>query len=1674
MSSRVRTLWFAIICSAALCGGLLAADWPTYRHDMARSGVSPAKLRMPLHVQWTHRAAHAPRPAWPEPGRELNRLAFDYAYEVTSAGGLVYFGSSADHKVYAIELATGRERWSYFTGGPVRFAPTLSEGRLFVGSDDGWLYCLSAARGDLLWRFHAGPKQEKVMGNEQMISRWPLRAGVGVENGIVYFTAGMWPNEGVYVYALRAEDGKVVWQNDTSGAKYLRQPHPGSYSMTGVSPQGYLLANEAQVFVPTGRNTPAVYDRATGALLYYRSAPTSWSNRWGGCWNFLANGMLFGWVCHVGPDIDAKLGEYSPDPKDGIVVYEAATGKEKREFAGKLCAVVSGDRLYASGSGKVSAYDANSWLQGAKEADCLKWETDQSRTYAMALAGDTLLVGGQDGVRAIAALEGKPLWDAKTKGQARSLAVADGRLIVSTTAGEITCYGPQVVKNPASISRGPQAPAKEHEDRASTQAQAARQIVAESGKRAGCCLVIGADGGQLLYHLARESDLSIYCVEAGEQKVTSLRQAFDAAGLYGTRVAVHRGSLLRVTYPDYFADLVVLGGSRSGLPKGLRAEDVYRVLHPCGGVAYFPTHGSAASASAIKQWLAAGHVPANEVTASASAVRVVRGKLPGAGNWTHQYANAARTGSSTDERVRTPMKLLWFGRPGPARLISRHRRGPAPLCVDGRLFVIGQFSVVAADAYNGRELWCRDLPLAGRWPVHSKGSNVAADGESLYLVTGNVCTRLAAATGESIQTIALPAPPANVPTDETQSLVWSYLAVTDKHILGSMGKSNLQGTCVFVLNKSDGKARWVYAGNGVVPNNALTVDDRRVYLIEQAGAADVARAKRRGQDITTGAALVALDANDGRLVYRTTETISGRNGLWLSQHVLLATGNRGMSGYEPDSGKLLYSRDANVSGFPVIVGDTIYAQPLAYDLRTGAQKTRTHPLTGEKTPWIMNRGYGCGAVSGAPNLLMFRSATLGFYDLAGDTGVHNFGGIRAGCFINAIAASGLMLVPPADAACTCSYSLRTTVALMPAQTGQSWSIIYDSLPTTTVKRAGLNLGAPADRMDGDGAAWLAMPRPGTRAQRADFAEPFRFAFMDGFGPYRRKSDTAGIEQSRRPWIYASGLKGMRRAEFDLDILNSGFVAWPVVQPPALDGKLDEPCWDGYRAIPLRDQNASVTLRHDDKNLYVAYKRLAAIDESGQSKPWMKATKGSDPAVWADDSFGMYLSRAPRDSKATAKKCMHLALSASGARYDALWTYVSPFPVLDVPKLDVAIDGNSDDWGERGLKVVSLPGERGRMCAAKDFNVALRIGWTDKGVAILAHVSDDVIHESANSLQLWMGDSVEFFMTPKVGSNESYQVIVAPGASSKQTRVRKQSFDRRRATRGTKLGMVAASAKVQEGYVIEVLLPWADLKIKPVAGREFGLQMFANDSDADGRKQFLTIWHPGGHPTNKRNPFAYQGFRLADKPSKPVEFKRSAKPSSDGFFRAVRPYPFPLKIPAMGAKGEDVAYAGDWASGVHVTPQAFTAEIAIPWAALAAQGMDRGSLMIDLNARGKLPQAPKLGRGFQRAVLVSPATAKRREVKLRLHFAELDDVKPGERVFDVKVQGKVLLKDFDVVKAAGGPRRPVVREFAGIVATRSVTLELDPKASEVTPLTAPIISGIEIVSVDSPKETQPKP
>ena len=79
--------------------------------------------------------------------------------------------------------------------------------------------------------------------------------------------------------------------------------------------------------------------------------------------------------------------------------------------------------------------------------------------------------------------------------------------------------------------------------------------------------------------------------------------------------------------------------------------------------------------------------------------------------------------------------------------------------------------------------------------------------------------------------------------------------------------------------------------------------------------------------------------------------------------------------------------------------------------------------------------------------------------------------------------------------------------------------------------------------------------------------------------------------------------------------------------------------------------------------------------------------------------------------------------------------------------------------------------------------------------------------------------------------------------------------------------------------------------------------------------------------------------------------------------------------------------------------------------------------------------------------------------VRLHFAETYDgvTAAGERVFDISINKKVVLKDFDVFKAAGGPNKPVIKEIKGVEVTDKLAIDFT------TNIQNPEINGIEILA-----------
>jgi len=120
----IAAVIFITSCNTADRKSETMSGWNTYRHNYMRTAVTPEILPSSLALKWVHKSPHTPSPVWDLPAEELKRMHSDDTYHVSTADGLAYYGSSVDNKVYALDVATGKVKWVFYTEGPVRFSPT--------------------------------------------------------------------------------------------------------------------------------------------------------------------------------------------------------------------------------------------------------------------------------------------------------------------------------------------------------------------------------------------------------------------------------------------------------------------------------------------------------------------------------------------------------------------------------------------------------------------------------------------------------------------------------------------------------------------------------------------------------------------------------------------------------------------------------------------------------------------------------------------------------------------------------------------------------------------------------------------------------------------------------------------------------------------------------------------------------------------------------------------------------------------------------------------------------------------------------------------------------------------------------------------------------------------------------------------------------------------------------------------------------------------------------------------------------------------------------------------------------------------------------------------------------------------------------------------------------------
>ena len=255
----------------------------------------------------------------------------------------------------------------------------------------------------------------------------------------------------------------------------------------------------------------------------------------------------------------------------------------------------------------------------------------------------------------------------------------------------------------------------------------ASKLLSQLGTTMGICVVVTSETNDIPLELAAGSELIIYVQSSDTEVVTSLQQAAAARGQLGTRIYVERGQTTHLHTADNLADgAIVLG---EALTDELRAE-LLRVTHPGASIL----------------------TPTDTFT---------NPRPEGSDDWSHPYHGPDNNPQSQDQHSQGPYLTQFLAEPWYVPMPQ------VTVASGGRVFkAFGHIALkerewpwlnklVAINGYNGTMLWERPLPEG--YLVHRSAFIASAD--TFFMIDGESCLMLDAATGKEQGRIRIPGVP---------------------------------------------------------------------------------------------------------------------------------------------------------------------------------------------------------------------------------------------------------------------------------------------------------------------------------------------------------------------------------------------------------------------------------------------------------------------------------------------------------------------------------------------------------------------------------------------------------------------------------------------------------------------------------------------------------------------------------------------------------------------------------------------------------------------------------------------------------------------------------------------------------------------------------------------------
>lgn len=173
-------------------------------------------------------------------------------------------------RIIGIDANTGKQKWVFPVGSRVDFPPTYYKGQCLAVGKDGWVYCLNANTGALVWKLLVAPYERLIGGQEKLESQWPMASDVLIVDGIGYVNAGLGFSHfgGVRAVAFKADSGEIVWSQTYYDEKHrgYSSGYCGNMFTAQKTAKGLVLSMDGIIIDPSSGKIINRNGRTAGIL----------------------------------------------------------------------------------------------------------------------------------------------------------------------------------------------------------------------------------------------------------------------------------------------------------------------------------------------------------------------------------------------------------------------------------------------------------------------------------------------------------------------------------------------------------------------------------------------------------------------------------------------------------------------------------------------------------------------------------------------------------------------------------------------------------------------------------------------------------------------------------------------------------------------------------------------------------------------------------------------------------------------------------------------------------------------------------------------------------------------------------------------------------------------------------------------------------------------------------------------------------------------------------------------------------------------------------------------------------------------------------------------------------------------------------------------------------------